>query len=119
MRPRLQASIAVIVTSALWLWHRTPLPAAFALTAAALALLAWLSPRAYAPFSRAFEKLGHLILIAFTWLSLGAVYFGVFTPLRLWRALRRQDPLARRFDPSAQTYLRPLPSTPPNFTRQF
>jgi len=119
MRPRLQSTLALAVTTALWLWHRTPLPAAFALIAAALALLAWLAPTAYAPFSRAFEKLGHAILIAFTWLALGAVYFGVFTPLRLWRTLRRHDPLARDYDPATTTYLRPLPQTPPNFTRQF
>ncbi|ATC64199.1 hypothetical protein CMV30_09660 [Nibricoccus aquaticus] len=118
-RPRLQATIALAVTSSLWLWRGGIFPAALALTAATLALLAWVSPRAYAPFSRAFEKLGHLILIAFTWLSLGLIYFGVFTPLRLWRTLRRHDPLARRFDSTAPTYLRPLPSTPPNFTRHF
>lgn len=119
MRPRIQATITVLITTALWLSHRTALPATLAITAATLALLAWFFPPAYAPFSRAFEKLGHLILTAFTWLALGLIYFGVFTPLRLWRSLRRHDPLHRRFDPAAPTYLRPLPQTPPNFTRQF
>ena len=119
MRPRIQATVACVVTSALWYWNRGYFPAALALIAAALALLAWLSPRAYAPFARAFEKFGHAILVAFTWLALGLIYFGVFTPLRLWRSALRRDPLHRRFDPTAQSYLRPLPQTPPNFTRQF
>jgi hypothetical protein len=119
MRPRLQSTLALAITTALWLWHRTPFPATLALIAAALALLAWISPAAYAPFARAFEKLGHAVLVAFTWLALGAVYFGVFPPLRLWRTLRRFDPLQRAYNPSVPTYLRPLPQTPPNFTRQF
>jgi hypothetical protein len=118
-RPRLQATIAHAVTTSLWLWRGGPLPAALAIIAAALALLAWLSPRAYAPFARAFEKLGHGFLAVFTWFALGLIYFGVFTPLRLLRSLRRHDPLQRRFDPTAKTYLRPLPQTPPNFDRQF
>jgi hypothetical protein len=119
MRPRLQSALALAITTSLWLWHRTPLPAALAITAATLAFLAWFTPRAYAPFSRAFEKLGHATLIAFTWLSLGLIYFGVFTPLRLYRTLRRHDPLHRRYDSTVTTYLTPLPPTPPNFTRQF
>lgn len=119
MLPRLQATVAVIVTSTLWLWHRSPLPAALAIIAAVLALIAWISPATYAPFSRAFERLGHAVLVVFTWLSLGLVYFGVLTPIRLWRSLLRRDPLQRRFDPAAKTYLRHLPQTPPDFTRQF
>jgi hypothetical protein len=119
MRPRLQATIAALVTTVLWLWHHTPLPAALAIIATTLALLAWISPARYAPISGALEKFAHAILVAFTWLSLGLIYFGVFAPIRLWRALNGNDPLHRRFDPRATTYLHSLPPTPPNFTRQF
>jgi hypothetical protein len=118
-RPRLRATIALLLTTSLWLWRGGLLPAVLAIGAAALALLAWIAPTAYAPFSRTFEKLGHVILVAFTWLALGVIYFGVFTPLRLWRSLRGFDPLHRAFDPAAKTYLQPLSQTPPDFTRQF
>ena len=118
-RPRLQASLACVVTLGLWHWRGGYIPTALAIVAAALAVLAWLLPAAYAPFSRAFERFGHAILVVFTWLALGLVYLGVLTPLRLWRTLRRHDPLHRRFDPTATTYLRPLPQKPQNFTRQF
>jgi hypothetical protein len=118
-RVRLQASAASAVTLSLWLWHRGFWPATLAAIATALALVAWLSPVAYKPVARVLDGFAHTILTAFTWLALGLVYFGVFTPLRLWHALRRHDPLARAFDPAATTYLRPLPQTPPRFDRQF
>jgi hypothetical protein len=102
-RPRLQATLACVVTLGLWHWRGGYIPAALAIAAATLAVLAWLLPAAYAPFSRAFERFGHAILVVFTWFALGLVYFGVLTPLR----------------PTATTYLRPLPQKPQNFTRQF
>ena len=117
--PRLHATIACAITLGLWHWRGGYITATLALVVAALALLAWFAPRAHAPFARAFERLGHAVLVTFTWCALGLVYFGLFTPLRLWRALRRHDPLARAYDPTATTYLRPLPPTPANFTRQF
>jgi|GEM_PF-4572698 len=115
-RPRLQASIAVFVTAGLWYWKPGYITAACAIVAALLALLAWLVPPAYAPFARAFQRFGHVVLVIFTWSILGLVFFGVLLPLRLWRALRGHDPLQRRRAPS---YLHPLPQTPPNFPRQF
>ena len=117
--PRLQATLALVATVVLWFWRGGRLAATLAFAAAILALLAWIAPSAHAPFARAFEKFGRAILVIFTWLALAVVYFAVFTPLRLWRSLRRHDPLARRFDPAATTYLRPLPAVPPRFTRPF
>ena len=114
--PRLQASLAAFVTAGLWYWKPGYITAVFALSAAGLALLAWISPAAYAPFARAFHRFGHAILLLFTWCILGLVFFGLLLPLRLWRAIRRQDPLQRRH---ATSYLHALPQTPPDFTRQF
>lgn len=119
-RARLQATLACAGTLALWAWRGGLLPAALAGLAAALALLAWTSPARYAPVQRALDRGVHLLLIALTWLLLGLVYLLVFTPLRAVRALTGSDPLQRRFDRSATTYLRP-PGTGSSgrFDRQF
>ncbi|HEY8994376.1 MAG TPA: hypothetical protein VIM71_06935 [Lacunisphaera sp.] len=117
-RTRLQASLACVITLALWYWRRGQLPAAVAGLAAALALLAWVSPARYAPIQRALDRGVHLILAAITWLLLGIVWLLVFTPLRAFRTLTGRDALARSFDPKAASYLQ----TPPvagRFDRQF
>ncbi len=119
-RARLQATLAG--TATLFLWWRIGGAAAAALASLAggLALLAWLSPRHYAPVQRALDRMLHGMLAALTWLLLALIYLGVFVPLRLWRALTGQDPLHRRPDPAAATYLRPLPPPAPGrFDRQF
>lgn len=88
--------------------------------AAGLALLAWASPPHYAPVQRLLDRVLHTLLAGLTWLLLALIYLGVFTPLRLWRALSGHDPLHRRADPTATTYLRPLPpAAPGRFDRQF
>jgi hypothetical protein len=95
-------------------------PAAAAGVAGALALLAWSSPAHYAPVQRALDRVLHTLLAGLTWFLLAVIYFGIFTPLRGWRVLTRTDPVRRRPDPAATTYLRPLPpATPGRFDRQF
>ena len=118
-RARLHASLACGGTFALWAWRGGLLPAAFAGLAAALALLAWISPARYAPVQRALDRCVHLVLTAFTWLLLGLVYIFVFTPLRFLSALTGKDQLQRSFDRDAQSYLRPLPPGSDRFDRQF
>lgn len=119
-RARLQATLACAGTLALWAWRGGLLPAALAGLAAALALLAWTSPARYAPVQRALDRGIHLLLAALTWLLLGLVYLLVFTPLRVGRALTGSDPLQRRFDRSAGTYLRtPAAGSSGRFDRQF
>jgi len=44
---------------------------------------------------------------------LAAAYFGVLTPVALGSRLLRDDPLARRFDPDADSYLEPCEATVP------
>jgi hypothetical protein len=83
-------------------------------------VLAWLSPTHYAPVQRVLDRILHLFLTGLTWFVLGIIYLALFTPLRLWRALTRQDPLQRQRDPASTTYLRPLPpAARGRFDRQF
>ena len=118
-RARLQATLACIGTLVLWAWRGGQLPAALAGLAAALALLAWSSPARYVPVQHALDRGVHLLLTALTWFLLGLVFLLVFTPLRAVRALTGRDPLERRFDRSASTYLRTLTGGPGRFDRLF
>ena len=54
-------------------------------------------------------------------LVLGAVYYGVFTPIGLVMRLLGHDPLERRFDPTATSYWieRTDRSDPARHFRQF
>lgn len=119
-RARWHALLACVGT--LVLWWRFPGPATVSLLALALslALLSWISPRSYAPVQRGFDAVIRALLATITWCLLGLVYFGLFTPLRLWRTLRRTDPLQlRRSQRQPATYLEPLARHRTNFDRQF
>ena len=118
-RARLQATLACAGTFALWAWRGGVLPATLAGLAAALALVAWMSPARYAPVQRALDRGVHLLLTGLTWLLLGMVYLFVFTPLRVFRVLTGSDPLQRSFDRSATSYLRPPAGSSGRFDRQF
>jgi hypothetical protein len=119
-RARLQASLASVVTAALW-WHFGGVgPAAIAGTMSLLALIAWLAPTAYAPVQRFFDRVTHALLTGFTWIALAVVYFGVFVPMRGFRALSGRDPLRLRPTPNATTYFQSLPREQlRRFDRQF
>lgn len=119
LRARLQASLAAAGTLTIWLWRGGTVPAACAGAAAALAIVAWVSPPRYAPVQRALDRIVHLGLVALTWTLLGLVYFLVFTPLRLGRDCLGRDPLARRRDPAVTSCLRPVPPGTSRFDRQF
>ena len=95
-------------------------PAMAAGATGSLALMAWVSPPHFAPIQRALDRLLHVVLAGLTWFLLAIIYFGVFTPLRGWRALTRRDSLQLRPDPAATTYLRALPpAATGRFDRQF
>jgi hypothetical protein len=119
-RARWQATFAVAGAWLLW-WRVGGLPViVLAVLASVFALLAWLAPARYAPVQRGIDRLAHGLLGGLSWLLLGLVYFGLFTPLRIWRRLTRHDPLHLRPDPTASSYLRPLPpAAPGRFDRQF
>lgn len=57
----------------------------------------------------------------FSHVILGAVYYGVFTPIGVLLRLAGKDPMNRRFDPSAQTYWIPhkQETDPKRYFRQF
>lgn len=119
-KARLQATAAC--AGGLFLWWRVGGVAAagFAGLTAALALVAWTSPARYAPVQRVLDRVVHGVLAALTWMLLGFIYLAVFAPMRLWRRLRGIDPLHRQPDPTAASYLLPLPPTAPDrFDRQF
>ncbi len=119
-RARLQATAACAGTVFLWWRIGGVIPAVVAGLTGCLALLAWLSPPHYVPVQRILDRVLHLLQAGLTWLLLAVIYLGVFTPLRLWRALTGQDPLQRRPDPAAVTYLQPVPpAAPGRFDRQF
>lgn len=122
-RARLQATLAVLMTTLLWWYHRGPVSAALAAVATLLASLAWLSPSHHAPFQRLLDRSARLLVAGFSWLALALVYFGVFTPLRWVRACVGRPLLTlrpNRQPGAAATYLQPLPPRPrQHFERQF
>ncbi len=119
-RARLQASLACGGTLIAWWRLGGLLPAILAGIAAALALVAWAMPGRYAPIQRTLDRVLNGMLAVLTWITLGLVYFGVFTPWRLWRTLTRHDPLERRRDAAASTYLcASPPAASGRFDRQF
>jgi hypothetical protein len=66
---------------------------------------------------RSFAPLEHVISL----LALGAVYYGVVTPLGLLLRLSRRDTMGRRFDPDAPSYFvdRKPAGDPPRYFQQF
>ena len=119
-RARLQATLAAAAAGLLWSRTRHPGPAVLAGVLSTLALVAWLAPARYAPVQRVLDRLLQLLLGGLTWLVLGLVYFGFFTPLRICGALLRRDPLRLRPAPAATSYLQPLsPDATRRFDRQF
>jgi len=119
-RARLQAMLAC-VGIAFVCWHtRAPLAYVAAALVAFGAALAWLTPRRYAPVQHALDRLTQALLAGLTWVLLGFVYFGLFTPLRALGGLLRRDPLEESVTANDDSFLRPLlPVHPERFRRQF
>jgi hypothetical protein len=71
---------------------------------------AWLTP-----LNRAWMRLGELMGRVVNPLVLGAIYFGIFTPVGLAMRLLGRDAMCRRFDPAAPSYwVRRDPPGPPD-----
>jgi hypothetical protein len=117
---RLQATIACAGGLVLWMRFGGVLAAALAGCFASLALIAWVAPARYVPVQRGFDFLTRVLVAGFSWVMLGLVYFGVFTPLRLIGVLVGRDPLGLKRPSDTTTYLRPMPAaTTGRFNRQF
>jgi len=119
-RARLQASLAC-AGGLLFGWKIGGfLGASVAGIAVVLVLLAWFAPLHFLPVQRVFDCVTQALVTGISWLLLGLLYFGLFTPMRCWRVLFRRDPLAMNANPTATTYLQPLPpAVPDGFKRQF
>lgn len=119
-RARLQATAACAGTFILWWRFGGVFTAGVTGFFSSLAVLAWLAPARYAPVQRWLDFLVRQFVTGFSWLLLGLLYLGLFTPLRGWRFLTRNDPLQRKADPTATTYFQPLPpAAPGRFKRLF
>jgi hypothetical protein len=119
-RARLQATLAVAGTLLFWWKHGGTVAAVIAIGATLLALGAWVAPAFYAPVQRGCDHVLKMLLAALTWTLLGFIYLIVFTPLHVWWKIRGRDPLRRRSDTQARTYLQPVPpAAAGHFDRQF
>ena len=56
------------------------------------------------PLNRGWMKVGDLLGRVVSPVTLGLIYFGVFTPIGLLMKLCRRDALCRRFDGAARSY---------------
>lgn len=107
--------------AAAWWWYSGHWGAALAAGLSLfLATTALAAPRLHAPVQRALDRIGHGFLQLVTWAVLGAVFAFVFVPGRAVIALLGRDPMRRRRDASATSYLETPPPPPADrFTQQF
>jgi hypothetical protein len=115
-RSRLQATAALAGGLVLWWRFQSIWALALAGMMAVFALLAWLAPEWHKPVQRSFDLVTRLVVAGFTWMILGLVYFGLFTPMRCLGVLAGRDPLRLKPKGAATTYLRALP---PGAERRF
>lgn len=119
-RARLQSSLGLGLALVLWLWAGGMFFTVVSAVAAVLCLMAWAAPRAHAPLQRCIDRTAGLLAKGVSWLLLGLVYFGVFTPLGLIARLCGRDPLQLRRRPGRTTCFHDLPPAPAGrFERQF
>lgn len=79
---------------------------------ATLAVWALAIPRSLRPIYRVWMRFGLLLSRITTPVILGLVYFVIVTPMAALLHLRRNDPMARRFDPGARSYRIPSRKAP-------
>ncbi len=86
-----------------------------------LGLLGWLAPRVVRPFYIAAMLAAFPIGWVVSWLTLGLVYYGVFTPLALGFRLAGRDVLGRRKPRATDSYWtpKPAPDDPGRYLRQY
>jgi hypothetical protein len=111
---------ALISASMLWKGSRY---SGAPLGAAALFLLAaFVSPRVLHPLNVAWMRLGHLLNQVVSPIVMGAIFFGILSPLAAVLRTRGRDVLQRNFDPASASYW--ISRKPPgpegsSFPRQF
>jgi len=88
-----------------WSWWRGGTIYPWALALAALTLIVTLTvPGVLTPPNRAWMKLGEWLRRIVSPVVLGAIFYGVFTPVGFFMRMAGRDALRRRFEPAAQTY---------------
>ncbi len=112
------------IFSAIGLWPaiiRGENPRLWALALGVLLILpALVLPRSLGPVYRIWMALGNALNWLNTRIILGAIFYGLLTPMGLTMRRLGHDPMRRRFEPSLDTYRvvrRPRPGT--HMTRQF
>jgi hypothetical protein len=79
-----------------------------------------LAPRVLAPVYRIWMTVGEALGWINTRILLGAVFYGLITPMGLIRRFGSEDPMRRRHDPGAESYRVPKPPRPgAHMNRQF
>ena len=83
--------------------------------AAATALVTMIRAHWLAPFKSAWMKFGELLHHVVSPVMLGAIYFGVFTPVAIVMRAFGRDAMCRRFEPARPSYwVRRDPPGPPD-----
>lgn len=82
---------------------------ALAPVGAASALLSLVAPQANRPLYVALSLASYPIGLVLSYLIMATLYFGLFAPIAILFRLLGRDPLARRFDRSAESYWTPHP----------
>ncbi len=104
-------------------WHRgTSLyPVAFVLSFAFL-IAALAFPGVLRPLNRAWMAFALLLHKIMSPVIMGAIFFGVFTPVAIFMRVRKRDLMKRRFEPTLESYwiVRVPPGPPPeSMSNQF
>ena len=83
--------------------------------AAATAIVTVIRAHWLAPFKHAWMKFGELLHHVVSPVMLGAIYFGVFTPVAIVMRAFGRDAMCRRFEPARPSYwVRRDPPGPPD-----
>jgi hypothetical protein len=100
----------------------SPSPALFLrIAAGALFALGTVWPRSMEFVYRPLEIVTWPVRWLVSYVVLGAIYYGLITPLALWFRLRGRDVLGRGFDRQRASYWQPRPGSPEpaSYFRQF
>jgi hypothetical protein len=106
----------VLFLTAGWLaWKSMPGSVWLLSGAGAFLAVAWIRPRLLRPLNRLWMAFGLLLHRIVSPIVLGAMYFGLFTPIALAFRLKGRDVMRRTADPDASSYWidRKPPGPPP------
>jgi hypothetical protein len=109
-----------VLLTLIWAWSASWLLAALWLgIAVAFALAAVLAPRALEPLNRLWFRLGLVLHAIVNPLFLGAMFFGVMTPIGLLMRVLGKRPIPLGFDDAASSYWVARATPPGPMTKQY